>query len=133
MEIISNNDIISHMSKLNKFVFSIHSNLCLDDLDYLPSNVDTQRTFRDNQSPQNHKQSQQSNVNNSSFSVIEYPHFTILGFATIHDDYIEQFLFHTKPCLSNYITLHFNYHRRQSIAKWDVPKQFHTFLQLKLM
>ncbi|CAF4218872.1 unnamed protein product, partial [Rotaria magnacalcarata] len=42
MEIIPNNDIISHMSKLNKFVFSIHSNLCLDDLDYLPSNVDTQ-------------------------------------------------------------------------------------------
>ncbi|CAF3807041.1 unnamed protein product [Rotaria socialis] len=96
------------MSKLNTFVFSIHSNLCLDDLDYLPSNVGIRRTFKgledyqiisyidyfpndniDNQSSQNHKQSQQSNVNNSSFSVIEYPHLTILGFATIHDDYIE--------------------------------------------
>ncbi|CAF4381196.1 unnamed protein product [Rotaria socialis] len=163
------------MSKLNTFVFSIHSNLCLDDLDYLPSNVDIRRTFKgledyqiisyidyfpndkigqrhiyshsyrmsclyrltnnfpDNQSPQNHKQSQQSNVNNSSFSVIEYPHFTILGFASIHDDYIEQLRFHTKPCLSNYITLHSNYHRLQSTAKWDVPKHFHTFLPLKLM
>ena len=35
------------MPKLNKFVFSIHSNLYLDDLIHLPSNEDIQRTFKD--------------------------------------------------------------------------------------
>jgi hypothetical protein len=40
------NDIISHMSKLNKFVFSIHSNLYLNDLDLLSTNDDIQRTFK---------------------------------------------------------------------------------------
>ncbi|CAF5118825.1 unnamed protein product, partial [Rotaria sp. Silwood1] len=34
------------MPKLNKFVFSIHSNLRLNHLDYLPSNDDIQRTFK---------------------------------------------------------------------------------------
>lgn len=41
------NDIISHMSKLNRLVFSIHSSLTnVDDLSHLPSNDDIQCTFQ---------------------------------------------------------------------------------------
>jgi hypothetical protein len=39
-------DIMSHMPKLNKFVFSIHSNLDVNDLTDLPSNEDIHRTFK---------------------------------------------------------------------------------------
>jgi hypothetical protein len=40
-------DIISHMPKLNKFVFSIHSSLLPGNLSHLPSNEDIQLTFKD--------------------------------------------------------------------------------------
>jgi hypothetical protein len=225
------NDIISQMPKLNKFVFSIHSNLYLDDLSHLPSNDDIQRTFKgledyqiisyidyfpngkykfgqchiyshpytmnylyrltnsfpgglfkfvhkvslidkrpfeheffiriteafpflktliiDNQSPQNHKQCQQSNKNHRNLRVIEYPHLITLKLYAVHDDYIEQFLVHTKACLSNYINLCIYYHRLHRITnnftrdetrincakvkyiddidKLTIPKHFHTY------
>jgi hypothetical protein len=102
-----------------------------------------------NRSPQNHKRCQQSNVNHSSLPVIEYPHLSILSLIRAHDDYIEQFLVHTKTCLSNYISLDIGYHRLQrltnnftadatrsncakvkyiyDIAGLNVPEHFHTY------
>ncbi|CAM4894187.1 unnamed protein product [Rotaria socialis] len=40
-------DIIYHMSKLKKFMFSIHSDILIDQSISLPSNEDIQRTFED--------------------------------------------------------------------------------------
>jgi hypothetical protein len=102
-----------------------------------------------NRSPQNHKQCQQSNKEHRNLPVIEYPHLTILNLFVAHDDYIEQFLVHTKTCLLNYINLCINYGRLQRLtnnftrdetrincakvkyiydfAKLTVPKHFHTY------
>jgi len=102
-----------------------------------------------NQSAQNQKQWQQSNENRSSLPVVGYPHLTILNLYVAHDDYIEQFLVHTKACLSNYIRLYIKYYLLQSltnnftrdatridcanvqyiynIAQFDVPRHFHTY------
>ncbi|CAF1320368.1 unnamed protein product [Rotaria sordida] len=222
-------DIMSHMPKLNKFVFSIHSNLNVDDLTHLPSNEDIQRTFKgledyqiisyihyfpddcigqchmysqpytmnylyrltnsfpgglfkfvhkvslydehpfeheffiriaqsfpllrtlsiDNESPQKHKQRQQLNKDRRSLPVIKYAHLTLLSLNSAHNDYIEQFLIHTKTCLSNYISLDVYYPSLQKVTnnftrdttrincakinyiynidKWNVSKHFHTY------
>ncbi|CAF4007548.1 unnamed protein product, partial [Rotaria sordida] len=58
-----------------------------------------------NRKPQNFKQEQQLNDNTQKSSNIEYSHLTMLHLLRVHDDYVEQFLFDTKTCLSNYIQL----------------------------
>jgi hypothetical protein len=222
-------DIMSHMPKLNKFVFSIHSSFKVYDLTHLPSNEDIQRTFKgledyqiisyihyfpydlmyqchiysqpytinclygltnsfpgglfkfvhkvllydehpfeheffiriaqsfpllrtlsiDNQSPQNHKQCQHLNKDHRSLPVIKYSHLTLLRLDMAHDDYIEQFLIHTKTCLSNCISLMVYYPSLKNVTnnftrdttrincakinyihgidKLDLPKHFHTY------
>jgi hypothetical protein len=47
-----------------------------------------------NDKPQNSKQSYQSN-NNQSLDMIKYSFLNVLNIIYVHDDYIEQFLFHT--------------------------------------
>ena len=223
------NDIIRHMPKLNKFVFSIQSNLRLNDLVHLPTNDDIQRTFKNlehqqiisyidyfpndktgqchiysypyttnclyrltnnfpgglfkfvhkvslvderpfeyeffiriaqafpylkilsiqNHSPQNRKQCQQSHKKHRNVPAIEYPHLITLSLSAAHDDYIEQFLVHTKTYLLNYISLSIDYYCLQrltnnftrdetrincakvnyiyDIAKLPISKHFHTY------
>jgi hypothetical protein len=103
----------------------------------------------DNQSPQNHKQYQQSNENHQNLPIIKYPHLTLLSLFASHNDYIEQFLIDTKTCLSNYIRLNVYYHvlnritnnftrdtTRNNCAKvkyiynidqYNVPTHFYTY------
>ena len=222
-------DIISHIPKLNKFVFSIHSSFNLEDLTLLPSNADIQSTFKDledfqivsyihyfpydhvgqchiysqpftmnylyrltnsfpgglftfvhkvslfdehpfeheffiriaqsfpllrtlsieNQSPQKHKQCQHLNEDHCSLPLIKYSHLTLLSLDMAHDDYIEQFLIHTKTCLPNCISLRIYYPSLQNVTdnftkdttrincakinyiydidKFDLPKHFYTY------
>lgn len=59
--------------------------------------------FLKNMKPQQHKQSQKSmNVNQEQF-IIKYPYLTEINLFDVHDDYVEQFLDHTKTCLSKNI------------------------------
>jgi hypothetical protein len=100
----------------------------------------------DNQTPQNHKQ---SNEHHRNLTIIEYPHLTHLNLTANHDDYIEHFLDDTKVCLSTYITLFIDYHCLQRVThnftrattrnncakvkylfgneKINVPKHFHLY------
>ncbi|CAF2782687.1 unnamed protein product [Rotaria sp. Silwood2] len=43
--------------------------------------------------------------NNEHLPIIKYSHLTKLYLINVHDDYIEQFLFHSKSVLTNYISL----------------------------
>jgi hypothetical protein len=60
-----------------------------------------------NYKPQNDKQSHQSN-NNQNLDIIKYSFLNVLN-INAHDDYIEQFLFHTKTDLQNDIILYVKY------------------------
>ncbi|CAF2514202.1 unnamed protein product [Rotaria sp. Silwood2] len=73
-------DIINHMPKLNKFVFSIHSNLDVDDLTHLPSNEDIQRTFKGLE----------------DYQIISYIHY-------LPDDQIGQCHIYSQPYTMNYL------------------------------
>ena len=61
-----------------------------------------------NEKPQKNKQ---------DLSIIKYSHLTYLHIAESHDDYIEQFLFDTRTCLSNYIYLAVDYHGLKRVTK----------------
>ncbi|CAF1257435.1 unnamed protein product [Rotaria sordida] len=67
-----------------------------------------------NQKPQNKKQCQNFKNYDQILSIIKYPHLTLLNLDCVHDDYIEQFLFDTKMCLSNNLYLIIDY---QSLAR----------------
>ncbi|CAF1937150.1 unnamed protein product [Rotaria magnacalcarata] len=67
-----------------------------------------------NMTPQNNKKSQEANNDNRRFESIEYPHMTELSLVSIHDDYLEQFLDHTKACLANNIKLYIFYENLQT-------------------
>ncbi|CAF3237710.1 unnamed protein product [Rotaria socialis] len=67
-----------------------------------------------NMTPQNNKKSQEANNDNRRFETIEYPHMTELSLVSIHDDYLEQFLDHTKTCLANNIKLYIFYENLQT-------------------
>jgi hypothetical protein len=58
-----------------------------------------------NSKPQKNKLSRQSNKDNQHLSIIKFPHLTNMTLYGAHDDYIEQFLDHTKTFLSNNIHL----------------------------
>ncbi|CAF4662173.1 unnamed protein product, partial [Rotaria sp. Silwood2] len=73
-------DIMSHMPKLNKFVFSIHSNLDVVDSTHLPSNEDIQRTFKGLE----------------DYQIISYIHY-------FPDDRIGQCHIYSQPYTMNYL------------------------------
>ncbi|CAF1078950.1 unnamed protein product [Rotaria sordida] len=70
-----------------------------------------------NRKPQNFKQEQQLNDNTQKSSNIEYSHLTMLHLLRVHDDYVEQFLFDTKTCLSNYIQLAVEYEQLKRMTQ----------------
>jgi len=55
-----------------------------------------------NYKPQKNKQSKDDHQH---LSIIKYPHLNELDLFEVHDDYIEQFLFHSKTCLSYNVIL----------------------------
>ena len=61
-----------------------------------------------NNQSQNSKQSYQSN-SNQNLDMIKYSFLNVLDMVSAHDDYIEQFLFHTKTDLQNSIVLYIKY------------------------
>ncbi|CAF3531650.1 unnamed protein product [Rotaria sp. Silwood1] len=69
-----------------------------------------------NYKPQNRKQSYESNSNNQTLSLIEYLFLTKLYISDVHDDYIEQFLFHTKTYLQNNIIVYVAYESLQRVT-----------------
>jgi len=62
-----------------------------------------------NRKPQNNKQSRESKNQNKDLLIIRYPHLKYLDFKQTHDDYIEQFLLHTKTFLPYDILLFIDY------------------------
>ncbi|CAF3792816.1 unnamed protein product [Rotaria sp. Silwood1] len=68
-----------------------------------------------NDKPQNFKQFYGSINFNRNFSVIEYPFLNELIIVSVHDDYIEQFLLHSKACFQD-IILSINYESLQRIT-----------------
>jgi hypothetical protein len=69
-----------------------------------------------NHKSQNRKQSYESNNDNQNLSHIQYSLLHELSIIKVHDDYIEQFLFHTKTYLQNNILLHINYESLQRVT-----------------
>ncbi|CAF0883101.1 unnamed protein product [Rotaria sordida] len=69
-----------------------------------------------NHKPQNQKQSYQSNSNNQTLLLIEYSFLNKLYISDVHDDYIEQFLFHTKTYLQNNIIVYVDYESLQRVT-----------------
>ncbi|CAF5223859.1 unnamed protein product, partial [Rotaria magnacalcarata] len=69
-----------------------------------------------NHKSQNRKQSHGSNNDNQNLSLIEYPLLSDLHIVNAHDDYIEQFLFHTKTYLRNNIHLYIDYASLQRVT-----------------
>jgi hypothetical protein len=62
-----------------------------------------------NRHAQNHEQSYKSMNDNQNFSIVKYCYLTELDILEVHDDYIEEFLFHTKTYLRNNILLRIDY------------------------
>ena len=58
---------------------------------------------------QNDKQCGKFDEENEHLSITEYPHLSQLNLTEAHDDYIEEFLVHTKTCLPNNLYLSVNY------------------------
>ncbi|CAF2126866.1 unnamed protein product, partial [Rotaria magnacalcarata] len=66
----------------------------------------------ENSKSQNNKLSKESENNNQVCSTIKYPYLTALTLYFAHDDYIEEFLIHTKICLPDN-TVHINIYLEQ--------------------
>ncbi|CAF3501521.1 unnamed protein product [Rotaria sp. Silwood1] len=66
----------------------------------------------ENSKSQNNKLSKESENNNQVCSIIKYPYLTALTLLFAHDDYIEEFLIHTKICLPDN-AVHLNIHLEQ--------------------
>jgi hypothetical protein len=58
-----------------------------------------------NNKPQKNKLYRKSKNDNQHLSIIKYPHFTRLTLLNAHDDYVEQFLLHTKVFMPNNVRL----------------------------
>jgi hypothetical protein len=69
-----------------------------------------------NRVPQNHKQCRTSNDDNQECSMIKYCHLIELSLPCIHTDYIEQFLDHTKTCISNNVSLFVDYYLLRKVT-----------------
>jgi hypothetical protein len=74
-----------------------------------------QRLSVKNNQPQKSKQFSRSIDENGHISVIEYPFLNELFIVNVHDDYIEQFLLHSKASFQNSI-LHTNYESLQRVT-----------------
>ncbi|CAF2959730.1 unnamed protein product [Rotaria sp. Silwood2] len=62
-----------------------------------------------NDKSQDRKQSYESNNDNQNLSIIEYSFLRELNLLSVHDDYIEDFLFNSKTYLPNNVTLYIKY------------------------
>jgi len=58
---------------------------------------------------QNNKQHRKLKNKNQPLSIIEYSHLKHLDLNEAHDDYIEELLLDTKPCLPYDVNLHIDY------------------------
>jgi hypothetical protein len=63
-------------------------------------------------------QSYETNNNYRHLSVIDYSSLSVLIIAKVHDDYIEQFLFHTKTYLQNNVALYINYESLERVTHY---------------
>jgi len=65
---------------------------------------------RESQQQQQHKRYSKKSMNddNCDLSIVEYSHLIELNIANVSDDYIEEFLCHTKTCFRRNICLHIN-------------------------
>jgi hypothetical protein len=61
--------------------------------------------------------------NNQHLPIIKYPYLTKLNLIHVHDDYIEQFLFHSKSSLTNYIFLWVRYDALQRVSNHFTREQ----------
>jgi hypothetical protein len=68
-----------------------------------------------NHKPQNSKQSYQSN-SNQSLDIIKYSLLNVLNISYVHNDYLEQFLCHTKTDLRNDIILYITYESLERVT-----------------
>jgi hypothetical protein len=58
-----------------------------------------------NKAEQKRKQCEESNNENENLSIIDFRHLTELHLDDVHNDYIAQFLMHTKTCLATNLRL----------------------------
>jgi hypothetical protein len=72
--------------------------------------------FLKNQKAQNRKQSYELNNDHRNLSVIKYSFLNKLGLYSVHDDYIEQFLFDTKMYLPNNVILQIKYESLERVT-----------------
>ncbi len=70
-----------------------------------------------NEKEQKNQQCRKSNDDNENFSIIQYPHLTLLDLFEAHDDYVEQFLIDNKTCLPNNVYLYIDYKRLKKITQ----------------
>ncbi|CAF1485916.1 unnamed protein product [Rotaria sordida] len=75
-----------------------------------------QKVCLNNNRSQNRKKSNESNNNNQNLPVIQYSSLSELVIIDVHDDYIEEFLFHTKAYLPYNIILHINHESLQRVT-----------------
>jgi hypothetical protein len=75
-----------------------------------------------NRKPQNNKQCGRSNNNNPKLLIIQYPHLKCLCLKETHDDYVEQFLLHTKTCLPCNFTLYTDYRSLKRVTDKFIRK-----------
>ncbi|CAF2703492.1 unnamed protein product [Rotaria sp. Silwood2] len=69
-----------------------------------------------NRKPQNRKQSYESNSNNQTLPLIEFFFLKNLFISDAHDDYIEQYLSHTKTYFQNNIIVYVDYESLQRVT-----------------
>ncbi|CAF3480689.1 unnamed protein product [Rotaria sp. Silwood2] len=69
-----------------------------------------------NHHAQNSKQFSKSMNNNQNLSIVKYSYLKILRIRQVHDDYIEEFLFHTKTYFEN-ILLDVNYKALERVTE----------------
>ena len=71
----------------------------------------------DNRKVQKNKQLRKFKNKNENFSIIQYPYLLKLDIAQTHKDYYEQFLFDTKTCLPNNISIKLNYRLTKKVTR----------------
>ena len=64
----------------------------------------------------NNKKAQNREESNQNLFLIQYSSLRELCFSNVHDDYIEQFLFNTKICLSKNVNLYIKYESLERVT-----------------
>jgi len=70
-----------------------------------------------NQKRQNNKRLKNSTYENKDLSIIKYPCLVHLDLTKAHKDYHEQFLFDTKTCLPNDVSVYMDYQRMKKVTR----------------